>query len=85
MSFHYSIIIKEKNGGLKKVRNKNGGPTWNRTRDRPVMSRWLCQLSYGPTGHIKIIYLTSENCFVKLCLLYILNKTFQFPTSGWMS
>ena len=25
-----------------------GGPTWIRTRDRPVMSRWLCQLSYGP-------------------------------------
>ncbi len=20
---------------------KNGGPTWTRTRDRPVMSRWL--------------------------------------------
>ena len=25
-----------------------GGPTWVRTRDRPVMSRWLYQLSYGP-------------------------------------
>ena len=24
------------------------GPTWDRTRDLPVMSRWLCQLSYGP-------------------------------------
>ena len=27
---------------------KNGGPTWPRTRDRPVMSRWLFHLSYGP-------------------------------------
>src|SRR5512136_2431095 len=26
-----------------------GGPTWVRTRDLPVMSRWLFQLSYGPT------------------------------------
>ncbi len=25
-----------------------GGPTWVRTRDLPVMSRWLFQLSYGP-------------------------------------
>jgi hypothetical protein len=25
-----------------------GGPTWVRTRDQPVMSRWLFQLSYGP-------------------------------------
>ena len=24
------------------------GPTWVRTRDLPVMSRWLFQLSYGP-------------------------------------
>ena len=24
------------------------GPTWDRTRDLPVMSRWLYQLSYGP-------------------------------------
>src|SRR5207248_1358135 len=24
------------------------GPTWSRTRDRPVMSRLLYQLSYGP-------------------------------------
>ena len=29
---------------------RRNGPTWNRTRDRPVMSRWLCQLSYGPTN-----------------------------------
>ena len=26
----------------------DGGPTWDRTRDRPVMSRKLYQLSYGP-------------------------------------
>ena len=26
----------------------SGGPTWVRTRDLPVMSRWLFQLSYGP-------------------------------------
>ena len=25
------------------------GPTWVRTRDLPVMSRWLFQLSYGPS------------------------------------
>ncbi len=25
-----------------------GGPTWIRTRDQPVMSRELYQLSYGP-------------------------------------
>ena len=36
-----------------------GGPTWIRTRDRPVMSRWLCQLSYGPfasTAKIRILF-----------------------------
>src|SRR4030043_1637767 len=27
------------------------GPTWVRTRDLPVMSRWLYQLSYGPYDH----------------------------------
>src|SRR5262245_12745590 len=26
----------------------HNGPTWSRTRDRPVMSRLLYQLSYGP-------------------------------------
>jgi hypothetical protein len=26
----------------------SSGPTWVRTRDLPVMSRWLFQLSYGP-------------------------------------
>ena len=26
----------------------SGGPTWIRTRDHPVMSRGLCQLSYRP-------------------------------------
>ena len=31
------------------TRSFNGGPTWVRTRDRPVMSRWLFQLSYGPS------------------------------------
>src|SRR5882724_1750690 len=25
-----------------------GGPTWTRTKTEPVMSRGLCQLSYGP-------------------------------------
>jgi hypothetical protein len=29
-------------------KGKGNGPTWDRTRDLPVMSRWLCQLSYGP-------------------------------------
>ena len=31
-----------------------GGPTWVRTRDLPVMSRWLFQLSYGPMNNFKI-------------------------------
>ena len=30
------------------ISRKNGGPTWIRTRDQPVMSRELYQLSYGP-------------------------------------
>ena len=30
------------------VIRRSDGPTWDRTRDRPVMSRWLYQLSYGP-------------------------------------
>ena len=29
----------------------SNGPTWVRTRDLPVMSRWLYQLSYGPYDH----------------------------------
>jgi hypothetical protein len=38
---------------LQHHKSSYGGPTWVRTRDRPVMSRWLYQLSYGPltTGH----------------------------------
>jgi hypothetical protein len=31
-----------------------GGPTWVRTRDLPVMSRWLFQLSYGPLSPLII-------------------------------
>lgn len=31
-----------------------GGPTWIRTRDQPVMSRELYQLSYGPASDIKL-------------------------------
>jgi hypothetical protein len=27
--------------GTEKIREKVGGPTWIRTRDQPVMSRWL--------------------------------------------
>src|SRR5437867_12889668 len=27
---------------------QDGGPTWTRTKTEPVMSRGLCQLSYGP-------------------------------------
>ena len=38
------------------------GPTWVRTRDLPVMSRWLYQLSYGP-------YLS----YIYSCLLSISN------------
>jgi hypothetical protein len=30
------------------ARSVDNGPTWTRTRDQPVMSRPLCQLSYGP-------------------------------------
>ncbi len=33
----------------------NGGPTWIRTRDQPVMSRELYQLSYGPPTIWQII------------------------------
>ena len=33
---------------------KDDGPTWARTRDLPVMSRWLFQLSYGPELHPEI-------------------------------
>src|SRR5215467_13903280 len=29
---------------------QDGGPTWSRTKTGPVMSRGLCQLSYGPAG-----------------------------------
>src|SRR6266542_4476269 len=31
--------------------NRGGGPTWTRTKTGPVMSRGLCQLSYGPGRH----------------------------------
>jgi hypothetical protein len=34
----------------------NGGPTWIRTRDRPVMSRELYQLSYGPAWFSIFLY-----------------------------
>ena len=30
------------------MQRSDDGPTWSRTRDRPVMSRLLYQLSYGP-------------------------------------
>jgi integrase len=38
--------VEEKTGrqetqAAEKIREKNGGPTWIRTRDQPVMSRWL--------------------------------------------
>src|SRR5262249_24338475 len=33
-----------------RIHHLNGGPTRTRTRTRPVMSRRLCQLSYGPDG-----------------------------------
>jgi hypothetical protein len=36
---------------------ENGGPTWIRTRDQPVMSRELYQLSYGPPTAWQIIIL----------------------------
>src|SRR5258705_4387020 len=36
----------------------DGGPTWTRTKTGPVMSRGLCQLSYGPGGHHTISPLT---------------------------
>ncbi len=40
------------------------GPTWPRTRDLPVMSRWLFQLSYGPESP-KLVAETSKRCQVK--------------------
>src|SRR5262245_9815233 len=33
------------------TRTRSGGPTWTRTKTGPVMSRGLCQLSYGPGRH----------------------------------
>jgi hypothetical protein len=42
---HLNFCHINRAGGLYKIVS---GPTWNRTRDLPVMSRWLCQLSYGP-------------------------------------
>ncbi len=49
-----------------------GGPTWPRTRDLPVMSRWLYQLSYGPnllpstTPHYKETPETLSSAFPKV-------------------
>ena len=37
------------------------GPTWVRTKDLPVMSRWLFQLSYGPDFSNKL------NDFLGVC------------------
>ncbi len=56
---------------FKKTRSPGGGPTWIRTRDRPVMSRWLCQLSYGPVNPSKPackshLLVSRQNPFVKL-------------------
>ena len=31
-----------------RIHRSDGGPTRTRTRTKPVMSRRLCQLSYGP-------------------------------------
>ena len=43
----------------------SGGPTWPRTRDLPVMSRWLFQLSYGPDHFSYFFKLLIETKFVK--------------------
>lgn len=66
-----------------------GGPTWNRTRDLPVMSRWLYQLSYGPrhflcqpaTGEA-LIY--PNQLFVNTILppaFSLLSLSFSFPAT----
>ena len=33
--------VRGRNQATEKIREKVGGPTWIRTRDQPVMSRWL--------------------------------------------
>ena len=52
--------------------SKINGPTWDRTRDLPVMSRWLCQLSYGPARLSKErhLYYLPIFVFVKPCPPY---------------
>ena len=52
---------------------EKNGPTWVRTRDLPVMSRWLFQLSYGPSKPAvsqaeRFSLLTLEKVFVKSVL-----------------
>ena len=57
-----------------------GGPTWIRTRDRPVMSRWLCQLSYGPfasTSRIMISIPFNDVYRREFCLYMGLNLLCQ--------
>jgi hypothetical protein len=54
-----------------------GGPTWVRTRDLPVMSRWLFQLSYGPPPHPIIVYLSE----VSMPLGYA--ESFKFGVRGF--
>ncbi len=69
------------------------GPTWARTRDRPVMSRWLYQLSYGPVLIAALKYRQSNNLSSISKPLatsgqkppLIIDKTLQFAASGGMT
>ena len=61
---HYTLLNPDVIPG--ETRIAKNGPTWIRTRDRPVMSRWLFQLSYGPTESNPLLkdlifYLSREN------------------------
>jgi hypothetical protein len=65
-----------------------GGPTWVRTRDLPVMSRWLFQLSYGPPQQplYQNRMRTQEKFVKKKSHLNIpaFHKTLQLPASAGM-
>ena len=51
-----SQIVISSWGGARRARSSfEDGPTRNRTWDPPVMSRQLCQLSYGPAHRLIIM------------------------------
>src|SRR5215467_10171853 len=72
-----------------RVMGSRSGPTWSRTRDRPVMSRLLYQLSYGPLSTCNIT-LRPATCAVKALWLYpyvhsgVIDKTSQHLAAAGM-